>query len=220
MATVDLVVSYLSLIDIADSRVAIGEMARVVRPGGHVLIGNLNSWVTAAQIKCRGIVRTAQGHGNMTIANYLTEHWSWAEWRGVRIKNWHRPVSQYMREALQAGLQLIDFQEPVADARRARSESYNHARIFGCSFGVSRDNRTSDLVCSRGILPSTVVIILWKTASASSRILALAKACDLLALVRGSCSMAVSRLEVTWNRSKSDFHTDQRLVFLVVINLK
>ena len=48
VATVDLVVSYHSLIDIADSRVAIGEMARVVRPGGHVLIGNLNSWVTAA----------------------------------------------------------------------------------------------------------------------------------------------------------------------------
>ena len=127
MATVDLVVSYLSLIDIADSRVAIGEMARVVRPGGHVLIGNLNSWVTAAQIKGRGIVRTAQGHGNMTIANYLTEHWSWAEWQGVRIKNWHRPVSQYMREALQAGLLLVDFQEPVADAGWARSESYNHA---------------------------------------------------------------------------------------------
>ena len=127
VATVDLVVSYLSLIDIADSRVAIGEMARVVRPGGHVLIGNLNSWVTAAQIKGRGIVRTAQGHGNMTIANYLTEHWSWAEWQGVRIKNWHRPVSQYMREALQAGLLLVDFQEPVADAGWARSESYNHA---------------------------------------------------------------------------------------------
>ena len=127
VATVDLEVSYLSLIDIADSRVAIGEMARVVRPGGHVLIGNLNSWVTAAQIKGRGIVRTAQGHGNMTIANYLTEHWSWAEWQGVRIKNWHRPVSQYMREALQAGLLLVDFQEPVADSGWARSESYNHA---------------------------------------------------------------------------------------------
>ena len=130
MATVDLVVSYLSLIDIADSRVAIGEMVRVVRPGGHVLIGNLNSWVTVAEMKGRGIVRTAQGHGNMTFANYLTEHWSWAEWQGVRIKNWHRPVSQHMREALQPGLQLVDFQEPVADAGWARSESYNHAPYF------------------------------------------------------------------------------------------
>ena len=174
VATVDLVVSYLSLIDIADSRVAIGEMARVVRPGGHVLIGNLNSWVTAAQIKGRGIVRTAQGHGNMTIANYLTEHWSWAEWRGVRIKNWHRPVLQYMREALQAGLQLVDFQELVADAGWARSQILTTRRIFGCSFGISRNNRTGDLVCPRVNLPSTVAIILWKTASASARVLALA----------------------------------------------
>lgn len=122
----DLVVSYLSLIDIADSRAAISEMARVSRPGGHILIGNLNIWVTAAQIKGRGIVRNKQGHGTMTISNYLTEHWNWAEWRGIRIKNWHRPLAQYMQEALQVGLQLVDFQEPLAEAGWSRSASYNH----------------------------------------------------------------------------------------------
>jgi len=67
----DLVVSYLSLIDIADSRVAISEMARVVRPGGHILIGNLKSGVTAAQTQRLGIQRNAQGHGTFTIMDYL-----------------------------------------------------------------------------------------------------------------------------------------------------
>ena len=126
----DMVVSYLSLIDIPDNAAAIAEMARVVRPGGYVLIANLNSWVTAAQTKVRGVVRNKQGHITMTVANYLTPHWYWAKWRGVKIKNWHRPVSQYMREALQAGLRLEDFQEPLADAGWARSESYNHAPYF------------------------------------------------------------------------------------------
>ena len=44
----DLVVSYLTLIDIADAATAIAEMSRVLRPGGAVLIANLNSFTTAA----------------------------------------------------------------------------------------------------------------------------------------------------------------------------
>jgi hypothetical protein len=47
--------------------------------------------------------------------------------QALRVKNWHRPLSQYIQEALQAGLGLVDFQEPVADAGWAHSESYNHA---------------------------------------------------------------------------------------------
>lgn len=44
----DLVLSYLSLIVIADSRAALNESVRVLRPGGHLLIANLNSRTTAA----------------------------------------------------------------------------------------------------------------------------------------------------------------------------
>ena len=43
----DLVVSYLSLIDIADVETAIPEMARVLKPGGTLLIANLTSFNTA-----------------------------------------------------------------------------------------------------------------------------------------------------------------------------
>jgi ubiquinone/menaquinone biosynthesis C-methylase UbiE len=40
-ASFDLVVSYLTLLDIADFRTAIGEMTRVLKPGGSLLIANL-----------------------------------------------------------------------------------------------------------------------------------------------------------------------------------
>ena len=48
-ASVDLVVSYLSLIDIDDVDAAIPEMARVLRPGGTLLTANLTSFNTAGQ---------------------------------------------------------------------------------------------------------------------------------------------------------------------------
>ena len=43
----DLVVSYLSLIDIAGLQEAVGEMSRVLEPGGTLLIVNLASFSTA-----------------------------------------------------------------------------------------------------------------------------------------------------------------------------
>src|SRR5438552_62971 len=44
----DLVVTYLSLIDIGDIARAIAEMARVLKPNGSLLIANLTSFATAA----------------------------------------------------------------------------------------------------------------------------------------------------------------------------
>ena len=59
----DLVASYLSLIDIPDIEAAIAEMARVLNPGGTLLIANLNSFSTAASgwVKAdRGEISTSQ----------------------------------------------------------------------------------------------------------------------------------------------------------------
>src|ERR1700749_1279927 len=43
----DLVVSYITLVDIPDFRAAIREMARVLRPGGSILIANLTGYISA-----------------------------------------------------------------------------------------------------------------------------------------------------------------------------
>ncbi len=49
-AEFDLVVSYLSLIDIPDASAAIREMVRVLKPGGTLLIANLTSFNSAGDV--------------------------------------------------------------------------------------------------------------------------------------------------------------------------
>lgn len=125
-ASFDLVLSYLSLIDIADAKAAIEEMARVLAPGGRILVANLNSWNTASQSEERGWSRSEGGGTQMTVDHYLQEYSHWGEWKGMRIRNWHRPMAFYMQEFLQAGLSLSHFDEPWATGE-GRAESYNRA---------------------------------------------------------------------------------------------
>lgn len=107
-ASFDLVVSYLSLIDIPDLGPAIAGMARVLRPGGSLLIANLTSFTTAAQTSfgARLGLRPA-------IDRYLDERAEWVGWRGIRIQNWHRPLETYMALLLSQGLELRHFAEPA-----------------------------------------------------------------------------------------------------------
>ncbi|WP_420134244.1 class I SAM-dependent methyltransferase [Rhodopseudomonas sp.] len=107
----DLVVSYLMLIDIPDLIAAIAEMTRVLRPGGALLIANLNSFTTAAQPD--GWTRDADGKLQFRIDNYMDERADWVSWRGIHIRNWHRPLSTYMSLLIDSGLQLRHFSEPL-----------------------------------------------------------------------------------------------------------
>jgi len=122
----DLVVSYLSLIDIPDIARAIPEMARVLRPGGALLIANLNSFTTAASPP--GWRRDAEGRRtHYLVDNYMDERAEWVAWRAIRIRNWHRPLSTYMRLLLEAGLELRHFDEPLPSAD-APAEAIDEAR--------------------------------------------------------------------------------------------
>ena len=128
----DLVVSYLTLIDIADFETAIAEMERVLMPGGTLLIANLNSFVTANP-KGSGWVRDPEGrHLHYAVERYLDTYASWLSWNGIEIENWHRPLSAYMHALLAAGLQLIAFDEPAPvggpehRAERYRRVPYAH----------------------------------------------------------------------------------------------
>ena len=106
----DLAVFYLSLIDITDLSAAIGEATRVLRPGGKILIANLTSFTTSNGTT--GKVIGGDGKTYFPLGTYHGERADWFEWGGLRIRNWHRPLSAYMSTLLDSGLVLTHFAEP------------------------------------------------------------------------------------------------------------
>jgi ubiquinone/menaquinone biosynthesis C-methylase UbiE len=106
------------MVDIPDFRSAIREAARVLEPGGHFLIANL-SFVTASPDQMHfpqitGWVRDEHGKRiYRPVDNYIQERYQVFEWGGMKIRNWHRPLSAYMKAYLEAGLALRDFLEPA-----------------------------------------------------------------------------------------------------------
>ncbi len=54
------------------------------------------------------------------------------EYRGIRIVNYHRPLSAYLGELLSAGLRLTYFDEPApeADLRESKAAGYRRAPWF------------------------------------------------------------------------------------------
>jgi len=110
-ASMDLVVSYVALVDIPDYRAAIREMVRVLRPGGRMVVANLNGFSTATT---KFWARDEDGNKlHWTMDNYMTERSARAEWADMSIINWHRPLSAYMRAFIGAGLALEHFDEPM-----------------------------------------------------------------------------------------------------------
>ncbi|SMX48715.1 class I SAM-dependent methyltransferase [Maliponia aquimaris] len=115
-AQFDLVVAYLSLIDIADYRTAIAQMARVLTPGGTLLVGNLNPFATAVPRDWPegkgGWVWQEGRRRYYAFDDYMTERGYKTAWAGIRITNYHRPLSAYMAAFLGAGLRLRAYDEP------------------------------------------------------------------------------------------------------------
>jgi SAM-dependent methyltransferase len=112
-ARFDLVVSYLTLIDIPGLEEAIAEMSRVLAPGGTLLIANLTSFSTAGAET--GWTAAADGTRlHFALDRYLEERAIQVEWEGIRIVNWHRPLSRYLGLLLEQGMRLVHFAEPGA----------------------------------------------------------------------------------------------------------
>lgn len=123
----DLVVSCLSLIDIAAADRAIAEMTRVLKPGGTLLVANLTSFSTARVNG--GWQRNLLGRRtHFAIDGYLEPRAKWEEWRGIRIINWHRPLKDYMQWFLAQGLILTHFDEPApTGGDPSRADRYRRA---------------------------------------------------------------------------------------------
>lgn len=124
----DVVVSYLTLVDIDDVDRAILNMARALRPGGILLVANLTSFNTAGMPEGW---RESGGVARFSIDHYLEQRAIWLEWKGLRIRNWHRPLETYMQTFLKAGLLLRDFVEPTPTAGDpAKAEPYRRVPWF------------------------------------------------------------------------------------------
>lgn len=124
----DLAVFYLSLIDIADYRAAIAEAWRVLKPGGRLLIANLQGFNTAAVPL--GWTWEPDGSRRFCIDHYLTEREVWTEWQGIGIVNHHRPFGLYMQALLRAGFRLVHFDEPAPDCEGDKADRYRRAPNF------------------------------------------------------------------------------------------
>ncbi len=128
-ASFDLVVSYLSLIDIPDIQRAIHHMVRTLKPGGTLLMANLTSFNTAGMP--RGWARDGDGVARFAIDHYLEERAILAEWSGIRVHNYHRPLSMYMGLFLENGLMLRHFSEPSpTGGDPAKVAQYKRAPFF------------------------------------------------------------------------------------------
>ncbi len=119
-AACDLAVSYVTLVDIVDYAAAIRESARVLVPGGMLVVAN-TGFVTASD----GWQRDDAGKRlYQRIDRYAEERSQVYEWVGIRIVNWHRPLSHYMQAYLRAGLILRDFLEPVPTDESLRADDW------------------------------------------------------------------------------------------------
>ena len=106
----DLVLSYLSLLDIEDYKTACAEMIRVTKPGGQIAIVMISNMASTTDTW----VRDASGRKlYRTVDNYMSEFELHLSWGGINIKNYHRPLSAILAQFLGHGCMLTDFLEPL-----------------------------------------------------------------------------------------------------------
>lgn len=124
----DLVVCYLTLIDIAGLSRATERMINALRSGGTLLIANLTSFSTAGM---DGWTKDGGGQLRFSIDHYLDERAEWVSWGGVRVQNWHRPLSRYISLFLEHGLILRHFAEPApVGGDKEKADRYRRVPYF------------------------------------------------------------------------------------------
>jgi len=106
----DLVLSYLSLIDIADDDRAIREMVRITKLGGRVVVVLISNVASTSDGWERDEDRRPV---RRTVDNYMRVFPMMLSWKGMTIRNYHRPLSRTMSAFFVAGCVLTGFHEPL-----------------------------------------------------------------------------------------------------------
>ena len=91
------------------------------------MIANLTGFTSACA--AQGWVRDEEGQRlHFPVDRYLDEFSFELEWRGIHIRNWHRPLAAYMSVFLEVGLQLSYFAEPEASSGDS-AQRETHRRV-------------------------------------------------------------------------------------------
>lgn len=116
--SVDLVVSYLTLLDIPDSRAAAREMERILKPGGRIVLANCTPFFTPMASPWMKNERGEKLH--LKLDDYVREHPVRLSWAGIEIVNYHRSMKDSLRPFLDLNLRLTHFDEPQPNEETLR----------------------------------------------------------------------------------------------------
>ena len=121
-ASIDVAVCQMAIMDIPDHRAAFAAAARVVRPGGAYLLSLVHPCFEAPfhEPELPHWVRDTDGNPTaVLIHRYATEgHFFAGSGGGVRghVGSYHRMLSTYVNDLVDAGFDLTRVEEPVGDA--------------------------------------------------------------------------------------------------------
>jgi SAM-dependent methyltransferase len=108
-AVADVVVSSMVLMDVPDLDTHLVELARVLRPGGSLVVALLHPLAVSGFF-------LDDGHGTFAMGNYLREQmhdWvSERNGRSIAYRFWQRPLSTYLSAIGAAGLGVVEAREP------------------------------------------------------------------------------------------------------------
>jgi len=115
--TLDLAVSYVSVVDLPHPELAVREAHRILKPGGRLVICNLAPMVTAGN----SWVKTTDKKLCFYLDNYFDETTGrgMPMW-GVTVTGFHRTLSNTINSFIQSGFVLEGLKEPMPSAQQVQ----------------------------------------------------------------------------------------------------